>query len=72
VVVCEELPPPPDAGPRKLKTRFEAGVVGPASPLYVHGLALADDARDDGAAATADARGGEQPPIVAIAASARG
>ena len=72
VVVCEELAPAPGASRARMKERFEAGVVTPASPLYVYGLALADDARDDAAAAAADSRGGEQPPIVGVAASARG
>ncbi len=67
VVVCEELAPLPG---RKTKNRFEAGIVTPASPLYVYGLALADDAAGD--AAAGDARVAEQPPIVGVAASARG
>ena len=65
VLICEEDPIPYGSKSRK-KTRRDAGVASPASPLYVHGLSL--DAHADISSITSL----DQAPIIAVGTSARG
>lgn len=77
-VVCEEAPVPYSYGARaSRKERFVAGVVTPASPVYVHGLAdgaLSAAGAPDlvGAGGGAAAAGTTPRAVVGLAVSARG